>query len=322
MIDFIIPQGVSIAKQDGSFATFTFSPLEPGYGTTIGNALRRVLLSSMSGYAVQAIKITGVNNEFGAIAGIKEDVMDIIMNIKQIRITPQNNGAESEQISISLSKNVVDCNYINDQLKHFRIVNNDHIICNSRDSVNAILTLYIGYGRGYEESTKHKQAWGDDVIPVDSIYSPVRNVCFSVSNTRVDDRVDYEVLSLDITTDGTCSPVDIVVNAAEILNTHIKLFMDLANTSKNNTDDDIWHLDVDRFKMKKLLSANIDSIGLPPRAYNCLKRAGIVTVKDLVSQNDKSLDNVKNLGRKTLKDINTFLKKENLKLGMDLSEVI
>ncbi len=318
---FVIPNDVIVTEHGDSCSTFLFEPLERGYGVTVGNALRRVLLSSMCGYAVQAIRVPGVNNEFGVIEGVKEDVMNIILNLKKVRLVKTKGNIDSEKVSISLSNDCVDGKFINSYLSNFKIVNEDLIICHSSPSLNIMIDLYIGYGRGYEGATEHNQIFENDVIAIDSIYSPIKNVSFDVSSARVGKKVDYDSLSFTVTTDGTVSPMDVIVKSSKILSDLFALF----NEDKFLSNSEVSYLDIDDLKLKKVLSLNISDLvrsgELSSRAYNCLVGGGVHTVKDLVSLDEGTLKSLKNVGKKTLNEISTFLKNNQLSLKMSLSSI-
>jgi len=299
-------------SEDNKYGKFVVEPLERGYGITLGNSLRRIMLSSLPGTAVSMIKIKGVLHEFSSIEGVKEDVTEIVMNIKQIRIKNNSTTNEIKQAYIDASGNCVvkasDIQVDGD----LEILNPDLVIANlSGSNAKLEMELTITNGRGYVGSDKNKDLDGSvDAIAVDSIYTPVERVNLTVENTRVGQITDYDKLTLDVYTNGTLAPDEAVSLAAKVLSEHLNLFVDLSETGQK-TDFIVEKTDDEK---EKVLEMNIDELELSVRSYNCLKRAGINTVEELTNKTSEDMMKVRNLGRKSLEEVLAKLKELGLSL--------
>jgi DNA-directed RNA polymerase subunit alpha len=304
---------------DGSFE---FRPLEPGFGITIGNALRRILLSSLEGFAITSVKISGVSHEFSTIKGVVEDVTDIILNLKQVRFKKTGESGDSEKIFAVIKGQDAFC--AGDLTKfsnNFTVLNPDLVICNMNSSITLEMELTVGKGRGYvaaEENKSENAAVG--VIAIDSIFTPIKNVKYSIENYRVEQKTDYEKLILDITTDGSIHPEEALKEAAKILIQHFMLFSDerimletQAKEQTNEVDEEILH-------MRKILKTELVDMDLSVRALNCLKAADIRTLADLVTYDVADMLKFRNFGKKSLTEIQELVKSKGLSFGMNLSK--
>lgn len=324
ILNFQRPNKIILTKADDFDGTFEFKPLEPGFGQTIGNSLRRVLLSSLEGYAISAIRIAGVDHEFSTIKGVVEDVVDIILNIKQVRLKPEIELTEtdSEKIYLTISgKDQLTAADIEAHTNVFKVTNPDLVICRMDSSVNLEMELTISKGRGYvpASETLAKDA-PIGVIPVDAIYTPIKNVAYKVDNTRVGQRTDYEKLTIDIRTDGTIHPEDAVKEASRILIQHLMLVTDeniTFDTDKAREDDIV---DEHILHMRKLLKTPLEDLDLSVRAYNCLKAAKINSLGEMVKYDTNELLKFRNFGKKSLVEIEELLQNKGLTFGMDLSK--
>ncbi len=324
ILNFQKPDKIVLQKADDFEGTFEFKPLEPGFGQTIGNSLRRVLLSSLEGYAISAVRIAGVDHEFSTIKGITEDVVDIILNLKQIRLKQLLSDEEinSEKIYLTITgKEEFTAGDIEEFTNVFKVMNPDLVICKMEPFVNLEMELTITKGRGYvpaDENLPKDAPIG--VIPVDSIYTPIKNVSYKVENTRVGQRTDYEKLTIDLKTDGTIHPEDAVKEASRILIQHLMLITDENITFDDATSrqDDI--VDEHILHMRKLLKTSLEDLDLSVRAYNCLKAAKINILADLVRYDTHELLKFRNFGKKSLVEIEELLQDKGLTFGMDLSK--
>ena len=285
------PDKVIMIESDDKVGKFEFRPLEPGYGITIGNALRRILLSSLEGYAITNVKIEGVDHEFSTIKGVIEDVTDIILNIKQIRFVYVIEDFDSEKVTVTVSgKDVFKAGELNKFMTGFKVLNPDLVICRMEPDVKLQMELTIEKGRGYVPAVENKQ---DDaefgVIPVDSIYTPIKNVKYSVENFRVEQKTDYEKLIIEITTDGSIQPKDALKEAAKILIFHLMLFSDEKITI--DSDEKFAHEEFDEevLYMRQMLKTKLVDLDLSVRALNCLKAAEVDSLGDLVTYNRTDL---------------------------------
>ena len=319
-IAFQIPEKVSIEKADVFHSIFTFKPLEKGYGVTIGNALRRVILSSLEGYAITSIRLPGVQHEFSTIEGVIEDVVEIILNLKQVRFKKISNNTE-DKIFISVSKKkVLKAGDIAKATSSFEILNPELVICNMDESARFELEITIEEGRGYvpaEENKPNNQVKG--VIPIDAIFTPIKNVKYHVENTRVGQKTDYESLVLDIQTDGTIHPHDALVHAASIMIKHFSLLADKSSLVVATAPEDAELVDEPIRQMQKLLKTPLSDIELSARAFNCLKVAGTKTLGDLVKLEIADMSKFRNFGKKSLKELKELVASKNLSFGMDIS---
>ena len=316
------PEKVIMLEATASFGKFEFRPLEPGYGMTVGNALRRVLLSSLEGYAITTVKVAGVNNEFAAIPGVMEGMMDIILKLKQVRFLRTVDNQEAEKVTVNVAGvTELTAGYISNYLSSFKVLNPELVICHLAPGSKMQLTITIGKGRGYVPSEENAPiAAGElDVLPIDSIFTPIKNVKYSIEDYRVEQKTDYEKLNLEITTDGSIHPKEALKEAAKILIQHFMLFSDekitinMDDTSENDTLDD------EALRMRQLLKTKLSDQDLSVRALNCLKAADVDTVGDLVKLNRNDLLKFRNFGKKSLTELDELLASLNLKFGMDVS---
>ena len=301
---------------------FEFRPLEPGYGLTVGNALRRVLLSSLEGYAITSVRIEGVEHEFSTISGVVEDVTEIILNLKQVRFKRQIEDIDNESVSISLSgKDKITAGDFQKFISGFQVLNPDLVICNL-DSKTAInMELSIEKGRGYvpaEENKKSNAPIG--TIFIDSIYTPVKNVKYSIENFRVEQKTDYEKLVFEIITDGSIHPKDALTEAAKTLIHHFMLFSDERITLEADEIAQTESYDEESLHMRQLLKTKLVDMDLSVRALNCLKAAEVDTLGDLVSFNKNDLMKFRNFGKKSLTELDELVANKNLTFGMDLTK--
>ncbi|VVV01538.1 DNA-directed RNA polymerase subunit alpha [Mesonia oceanica] len=301
---------------------FEFRPLEPGYGLTVGNALRRVLLSSLEGFAITSVRIEGVEHEFSTIAGVVEDVTEIILNLKQVRFKRQIEDVDNETVTISVSgKDQLTAGDFQKFISGFQVLNPDLVICNMEDSVNLNIELTIDKGRGYvpaEENKKNNAPLG--TIYTDSIYTPIKNVKYSIENYRVEQKTDYEKLVFEIISDGSIHPKDALTEAAKILIHHFMLFSDERITLEADEIAQTETYDEESLHMRQLLKTKLTDLDLSVRALNCLKAAEVDTLGDLVSYNKNDLMKFRNFGKKSLTELEELVSNKGLNFGMDLSK--
>ena len=324
ILNFQQPDKIILQKATDFHGLFEFKPLEPGFGQTVGNSLRRVLLSSLEGYAISAVRIAGVDHEFSTVNGIIEDVVDIILNLKQVRLKQvlQDEGIEEEKIYLTVSgKDAFSAKDIEDHTNVFEVMNPEMVICHMDPSVNLEMELTITKGRGYvpaDENLPKDAAIG--VIPVDAIYTPIKNVAYQVSNTRVAQRTDYEKLSFEIETDGTIHPEEAIKDASRILIQHLMLITDENITFNDASSREEAIVDEHILHMRKLLKTSLEDLDLSVRAYNCLKAAKINALGELVKYDTHELLKFRNFGKKSLVEIEELLQVKGLTFGMDLSK--
>ena len=302
---------------------FEFRPLEPGYGQTIGNALRRILLSSLEGFAITSIRISGVDQEFATIPGVIEGMQDIILNLKQVRFKRMVENADSEVANIVISgKQEFTAEDISKGLSSFKVLNPELHICSLEPAVKIEMTLNVGKGRGFVPADENRDPEAViGTIPVDAIYTPIKNVNWTVENWRVEQKTDYEKLNLEIVTDGSITPNVALQEAANILIYHFKLFTDDKKLSLESTiESESKELDEESLHMRHLLLTKLSDMGLSVRAYNCLKAADIDTFADLVSYSRNELMKFRNFGRKSLNEIDLLVEKMKLSFGMDVTK--
>ena len=301
---------------------FEFRPLEPGYGLTVGNALRRVLLSSLEGFAITSVKIEGVDHEFSTISGVVEDVTEIILNLKQVNFKRQIEDVENETVSISISgQDKITAGDFQKYISGFQVLNQDLVICNLDPKVAFNLELTIEKGRGYvpaEENKKSSVAIG--TIFTDSIYTPIKNVKYSIENYRVENKTDYEKLVFEIVTDGSITPKDALTEAAKILIHHFMLFSDERITLEADEIAQTESYDEESLHMRQLLKTRLIDMDLSVRALNCLKAAEVDTLGDLVSFNKNDLMKFRNFGKKSLTELEELVNVKSLHFGMDLTK--
>ena len=315
------PEKVIMLEATSSFGKFEFRPLEPGFGMTVGNALRRVLLSSLEGYAITTVKVAGVNNEFAAIPGVMEGMMEIILKLKQIRFLRTVENEEFEKVTVNVAGvTELTAGYISNYLSSFKVLNPELVICHLAPGTKMQITITIGKGRGYVPSEENAPADKElDVLPIDSIFTPIKNVKYSIEDYRVEQKTDYEKLNLEITTDGSIHPKEALKEAAKILIQHFMLFSDEKITINMDDTSDNDTLDDEALRMRQLLKTKLSDQDLSVRALNCLKAADVDTVGDLVKLNRNDLLKFRNFGKKSLTELDELLASLNLKFGMDVS---
>ena len=323
ILSFQKPDKVIVLESTDTYGRFEFRPLEPGYGQTIGNAIRRILISSLEGFAISQIKISGVDQEFATIPGVIEGMQDIILNLKRVRFRRMVESVDSETVTIVISgKQEFTAEDISKGLSSFMVLNPELHICSLEPSVKLEITITINKGRGFvpaEEMRDENTPIG--TIPVDAIYTPIRKVNWTTENYRVEQRTDYDKLILEIETDGSISPSSALHEAASILIYHFKLFTDDKKMSiESAVETENKELDEESLRMRHLLLTKLSDVGLSVRAFNCLKAADIDTFADLVSYSRSELMKFRNFGRKSLNEIDLLVDKMKLSFGMDVSK--
>ncbi|MCK5023597.1 MAG: DNA-directed RNA polymerase subunit alpha [Candidatus Aenigmarchaeota archaeon] len=316
------PDRVIMLESDNMFGKFEFRPLEPGYGITIGNALRRILLSSLEGYAISTVKIEGVDHEFSSIKGIIEDVTEIVLSLKQVRFKQQIEGVDDEKVTVTVTgQEVVKAGDIGNFLTGFEVLNPELVICNLEPSVKFQMTLTINKGRGYVPSEENKPVDAEiGLVAVDSVFTPIKNVKYAVENYRVEQKTDYEKLLIEISTDGSIHPKDAMKEAAKILIQHFMLFSDEKMTIDHDEKMENEEFDEEVLHMRQLLKTKLIDMDLSVRALNCLKAADVDTLGDLVSYNKNDLLKFRNFGKKSLTELEDLLKTMTLNFGMDIAK--
>ena len=316
------PDKVLMLEADNFFGKFEFRPLEPGYGVTVGNALRRILLSSLEGFAITSIRIDGVKHEFSTIPGVIEDVTNVILNLKKVRFKQVVEEIENETVTITVSgTEVFKAGDIGKSLTGFEVLNPDLVICHLDSSASFQIDITINKGRGYVPADENRNPADDvNVIPIDSIYTPIRNVKYAVENFRVEQKTDYEKLILEITTDGSIHPKEALKEAAKILIYHFMLFSDEKITLETNDADGNEEFDEEVLHMRQLLKTKLVDMDLSVRALNCLKSADVETLGELVVFNKTDLLKFRNFGKKSLTELDELLANLNLSFGMDISK--
>lgn len=322
LFNFQKPDKVIMIDSTDFEGKFEFRPLEPGYGLTVGNALRRVLLSSLEGYAITSIRIEGVDHEFSTIAGVVEDVTEIILNLKQVRFKRQIEDIDNESVSISLSgKDQVKAGDFQKSISGFQVLNPDLVICNLDSKTTINMELTIEKGRGYVPAEENKKANAPiGTIFTDSIYTPVKNVKYAIENYRVEQKTDYEKLVFEIITDGSIHPKDALTEAAKTLIHHFMLFSDERITLEADEIAQTESYDEESLHMRQLLKTKLVDMDLSVRALNCLKAAEVETLGDLVSFNKNDLMKFRNFGKKSLTELDELVAAKGLNFGMDLSK--
>ncbi len=316
------PDKVIMVESDDKFGKFEFRPLEPGYGITIGNALRRILLSSLEGYAITTVKIESVDHEFATIKGVMEDVTEIILNLKQIRFKREVEDFDSEKVSITITgQEKFTAGDINKFMTGFRVLNPELVICRMEADVKLQMEISINKGRGYVPSAENKPVDAEfGLIPIDSIFTPIRNVKYAVENYRVEQKTDYEKLVVEISTDGSIHPKDALKEAAKILIYHFMLFSDEKITLDSDEKFANEEFDEEVLHMRQLLKTKLVDMDLSVRALNCLKAADVETLGELVTYNRNDLLKFRNFGKKSLTELDDLLNAMNLTFGMDISK--
>ncbi len=317
------PDKVIMLEGTDTVGRFEFRPLEPGYGQTIGNALRRILLSSLEGFAITSVKVSGVDQEFAPIPGVIEGMQDIILNLKQVRFKRMVETVDSEVANIVISgKQEFTAEDISKGLSSFKVLNPELHICSLEPAVKIEMTLVVSKGRGFVPADENRDSDAPiGTIPVDPIYTPIKNVNWTVENWRVEQKTDYEKLNLEIVTDGSITPNIALQEAANILIYHFKLFTDDKKLSlESSIESESKELDEESLHLRHLLLTKLSDMGLSVRAYNCLKAADIDTFADLVSYSRAELMKFRNFGRKSLNEIDLLVEKMKLSFGMDVTK--
>ena len=322
ILDFQKPDKVIMNQADEFSGEFEFRPLEPGYGITIGNSLRRILLSSLEGFAITSIKIKGVDHEFSTIKGVVEDVTEIILNLKQIRFKRQIEGTDSETVSLTVAgQDKLTGGDIGKFTSAFQVLNPDHVICNMESSVKIEMELTINKGRGYAPAEENKVTTASfGTVFIDSIFTPIVNVQYTIDNFRVEQKTDYEKLIFNIQTDGSIHPKEALKEAATILIHHFMLFSDERITLESDTKSETEEFDETSLHMRQLLKTKLVDMDLSVRALNCLKAADVETLGDLVSYAKADLLKFRNFGKKSLTELEDLVDNKGLTFGMNVSK--
>lgn len=321
ILAFQMPEKVVMEKADDFHGLFTFKPLEKGYGVTIGNALRRILLSSLEGYAITSVKLPGVVHEFSTIEGVVEDVTDIILNLKQVRFKKVHDSIDGKITVEVKNQSVFTAGDIAKFTSSFEVLNPELVICHLDDSRSFEIELTIEKGSGYlpaEESKPKEQVFG--VIPIDAIFTPIKNVKYSVENTRVEQKTDFEKLILEVTTDGSIHPEKALQESAKILIQHFMLFSDQTMVLDSTGISEPEPIDEEFLHMRKLLKTSLSDLDLSVRAFNCLKAADVKTLGDLAKLEISDMMKFRNFGKKSLAELEQLIQEKGLTFGMDLSK--
>ena len=326
ILEFQRPDKVTMIESDDKRGSFEFRPLEPGYGITIGNALRRILLSSLEGHAITSVRIGGVDHEFSTIKGVIEDMTEIVLNLKQIRFRRQLDDVSTEKVSFTVSgKDGFTGADIGKHTTGFQVLNPEHVICNMDSNVKLQVEVTIGKGRGYVPADENKVEGAPiGTIYIDSIYTPIKNVKYNVENTRVEEKTDYEKLTIELITDGSISPKDALQEAAKILIHHFMLFSDeritLDTEIRPSSSSNAEEFDETSLHMRQLLKTKLVDMDLSVRALNCLKAADIDSLGDLVSFNKNDLLKFRNFGKKSLTELEDLVENKGLSFGMNVAK--
>ncbi len=322
ILNFIKPDKVILIESDSHFGQFEFRPLEPGYGITVGNALRRVLLSSLEGYAITSIKIEGVEHEFSTIPGVVEDVTEIILNLKKVRFKKQIDESDAETVTATISgQDQLTAGDLGKFISGFQVLNPELVIANLDAKVNMTITFTIEKGRGYVPADDNKKASAPiGTIAIDSIYTPIKNVKYAIENHRVEQKTDYEKLVFEITTDGSITPQDALTEAAKILIHHFMLFSDERITLEAEEVASGETYDEEALHMRQLLKTKLVDMDLSVRALNCLKAAEVETLGELVSFAKSDLMKFRNFGKKSLTELEELVDSKGLNFGMDITK--
>ncbi len=316
------PDKVIMLEANDKFGKFEFRPLEPGFGITIGNALRRILLSSLEGYAINTIRISGVEHEFAAVPGVIEDVTNIILNLKQVRFKKIVEDFDNEKVTIDIENcTEFKAGEISKYLAGFEVLNPELVICHLDPRASMQLTLTINKGRGFVVSDENREYCTDtNVLPIDSIYTPIRNVRYAVDQYRVEQKTDYDRLTIEVDTDGSISPKEALQEAAKILIQHFLLFTDDKIDIEETAEEENEQFDEELLRMRQLLKTRLIDMHLSVRALNCLKAADVDTLGDLVKYNKNDLLKFRNFGKKSLTELDDLLESLNLSFGTDITK--
>lgn len=322
ILDFQKPDKVIMINSDDFKGQFEFRPLEPGYGITVGNALRRILLSSLEGFAITSIRIEGVEHEYSTIKGVVQDVTDIVLNLKQVRFKRQIEGTDSEVVNISISgKDKFTAGDIGKFTSAFQVLNPDMEICSMETSVKLNIEMTIAKGRGYIPADENRKSGvANGTIFIDSIFTPIKNVNYSIENYRVEQKTDYEKLLINLHTDGSVHPKEALKEAAKILIHHFMLFSDDKITLDSEEKAETEEFDETSLHMRQLLKTKLVDMDLSVRALNCLKAADVETLGDLVSYNKNDLLKFRNFGKKSLTELEDLIESKGLSFGMNVSK--
>ena len=324
IFNFVKPDKIVLQKANDFEAQFEFRPLEPGYGVTIGNALRRVLLNSLEGYAIIGINLAGADHEFATVKGITEDVTEIILNLKQVRFKATvDHEVNTEKVTLSIkNKTEFTAGMIGEASPTFEVMNPELLICTLDNSAKLDIEITIGRGRGYVPAEEHKEKSSHfGYIPVDAIYTPIKNVKYVIENTRVEQRTDFEKLVIDVLTDGTIHPEEAVKQASRILIQHLMIITDENITFDTKEDKKEDLVDEQTLQLRKMLKTPLEDLDLSVRAFNCLKAAKINSLSELVQYEQEDLMKFRNFGQKSLSEIDQVLHERGLSFGMDLSKL-
>ena len=324
ILNFQKPDKIALQKTTDFEAQFEFRPLEPGYGVTIGNALRRVLLSSLEGYAITAIRIPGADHEFATLKGVLEDVTEIILNLKQVRLKAvgEFNDFTSEKIDLNIKgTEVFTARMIGEALPNFQVMNPDLVICNLQPGTGFQIEMHIGKGRGYVPSEENRPLDSPlGFIAIDSIYTPIKNVKYTIENTRVEQRTDFEKLIMEVVTDGTIHPEEAVKDASRILIQHLMIITDENISLDTRKEEKESIVDEETLLVRKVLNTPLEDLELSVRAFNCLKAAKINSLSELVQYTQEELMKFRNFGQKSLSEIEQVLHERGLHFGMDINK--
>ena len=324
ILNFQKPDKIALQKTTDFEAQFEFRPLEPGYGVTIGNALRRVLLSSLEGFAITAIRIPGADHEFATLKGVLEDVTEIILNLKQVRLKAVGETGEfiGEKIDLNIKgKEVFTAGMIGESLPNFQVMNPDLVICNIHPGGGFQMELHIGKGRGYVPAEENRMVDAPlGMIAIDSIYTPIKNVKYTIENTRVEQRTDFEKLIMEVITDGTIQPEEAVKEASRILIQHLMIITDENISLDTKREEKETIVDEETLLVRKVLNTPLEDLELSVRAFNCLKAAKINSLSELVQYTQEELMKFRNFGQKSLSEIEQVLHERGLHFGMDINK--
>ncbi len=322
ILNFQKPDKIVLQKANDFEAQFEFRPLEPGYGVTVGNALRRVLLSSLEGHAITAIKIAGADHEFATLKGVVEDVTEIILNLKQVRLKKAVDGdVSSDKVELNIKgKEVFTAAMIGEQLPNFEVMNPELVICNMEPGATFNIEIHVGKGRGYVPSEENRPKEAPlGIIAIDSIFTPIKNVKYTIENTRVEQRTDFEKLIMEVTTDGTIHPEEAVKEASRILIQHLMIITDENISLDTKREEKEAVVDEETLQLRKVLNTPLEDLELSVRAFNCLKAAKINSLSELVQYTQEELMKFRNFGQKSLSEIEQVLGERGLHFGMDIS---
>ena len=323
ILNFQKPDKIALQKANDFEALFEFRPLEPGFGVTIGNALRRVLLSSLEGYAITAIKIAGADHEFATIKGVLEDVTEIILNLKQVRLKKVGESdITNDKVELTIKgKETFTAGMIGEGLPNFQVMNPDLVICSMEPGTTFQIEMHVGKGRGYVPSEENRPKDAPlGIIAIDSIYTPIKNVKYTIENTRVEQRTDFEKLIMEVSTDGTIHPEEAVKEASRILIQHLMIITDENISLDTKREEKESVVDEETLQVRKVLNTPLEDLELSVRAFNCLKAAKINSLSELVQYTQEELMKFRNFGQKSLSEIEQVLGERGLHFGMDISK--